>query len=74
MAPLGLRHGGKFFRAQCLTMGAVATHLGTRQDDLKSEMAFDLFPHGLEEIAKNSSIFPQRRQITCACSCFRRVS
>src|SRR5580698_2425084 len=40
----------QFLLAQNLTVGTVPSHFGPRQDDLKSEMSLDLFPHLLQQI------------------------
>src|SRR5580692_9355888 len=41
-----------FARAQCLAVGAIATHFGARQQYLKTEMAFDLLPQALQGLAE----------------------
>src|SRR5580658_5497496 len=41
-----------FARAQCLTMSAIAAHFGTREQDLKTEMALDLLAQPLQRLAE----------------------
>jgi len=63
-----------FLGAQGLAVRTIAADLSPRQQNLKPEVRLHLAAQPLQRFAEKLLHLPQRRQITCACSCLSRVS